>query len=116
MKITRLYADAQGETHFADLELELEDRGELGRESSRLPATGIVFREVPPTFDYDWHNAPARQYLINLNAGVEIRVSDGEVRTFEAGDVLLAEDTTGKGHVSKAIGNKVRHCILVTLD
>lgn len=116
MKITRMYADANGETHFADMELALEEQGVVGRLSERLPATGIVFREVPPTYDYDWHNAPRRQYVINLNAGVEIRVSDGEVRTFEAGDVLLAEDTSGKGHVSKAIGSKVRRCILVTLD
>ena len=31
------------------------------------------------------------------------QASDGEVRHFRAGSVLLAEDTTGKGHVSWVI-------------
>jgi len=30
--------------------------------------------------------------------------------------VLLVEDTTGKGHLSKAIDNKIRNCIFVPID
>ncbi len=116
MRITRLYADEDGETHFEEVEIPLEDRGATGRTSRQYPATGIIFREVPPTYDYDWHNAPRRQYVVNLDNGVEIRASDGSVRRFQAGDIMLAEDTHGKGHVSKAINEQVRHCLFVTLD
>jgi hypothetical protein len=83
---------------------------------SALPATGIIFREVPPTYDLSWHPAPRRQYIINLDAGVEITASDGEARKIGAGEVVLVEDTTGKGHLSKAIDNKVRNCIFVPID
>jgi hypothetical protein len=38
------------------------------------------------------------------------------VRRVKAGDVLLVEDTWGKGHLSKAIDNKPRHCIFVPID
>jgi hypothetical protein len=116
MKIHRLYADEHGETHFEDVEIRFTESTHAGRLSARLPATGIIFREVPPDYDLDWHPAPRRQYIINLDAGVQITASDGEVRRIGAGEVLLVEDTRGKGHLSKALEGKLRHCIFVTLD
>jgi arginine repressor len=35
---------------------------------------------VQPDYDLDWHPAPRRQYIINLDAGVQITASDGEAR------------------------------------
>jgi hypothetical protein len=116
MKIHRLYADKKGESHFEDVEIEFSESGGAGRLSARLPATGIIFREVPADYDLDWHPAPRRQYIINLDAGVQITASDGESRRIGAGEVLLVEDTSGKGHLSKALDGKPRHCIFVTLD
>ena len=116
MKIHRLYADKNGESHFEDMEVEFIESTRGGRLSARLPATGIIFREVPPDYDLDWHPAPRRQYIINLDAGVQITASDGESRKIGAGEVLLVEDTTGKGHLSKAIDNKIRNCIFVATD
>ena len=116
MKIHRLHADEKGESHWEDVEVPLTEKTRAGRLSARLPATGIIFREVPPDYDLDWHPAPRRQYIINLDAGVEITASDGETRRLGAGEVILVEDTRGKGHLSKALDGKLRHCIFVTLD
>jgi hypothetical protein len=116
MKIHRIYADAAGESHFEDVEIALGPVGPGGRLSERLPATGLIFREVQPTYQLDWHPAPRRQYVINLDVGVEITASDGEVRVIGAGEILLAEDTTGKGHRSRAISPAVRHCLYVPID
>jgi hypothetical protein len=116
MKIHRLYVDAKGESHFQDVEIEYVETTKAGRLSARLPATGIIFREVQPDYDLDWHPAPRRQYIINLDAGVQITASDGESRRIGAGEVLLVEDTWGKGHLSKAIEGKLRHCIYVPVD
>jgi hypothetical protein len=69
-----------------------------------------------PTYDLDWHPAPRRQYIINLDAGVEITASDGEARKIGAGEVVLVEDTTGKGHLSKALDGKIRNCIFVPIE
>src|SRR2546425_554706 len=80
------------------------------------PATGIIFREVSADYDLDWHPAPRRQYIVNLDAGVQITASDGETRRIGAGEVLLVEDTWGKGHRSKALDGKPRHCIFVPVD
>ena len=116
MRIHNLYADANGESHFRDLEVEWAEETRSGKLSKRLPAIGIIFRQVPPTYDLDWHPAPRRQYIINLDAGVQITASDGESRVIGAGEVILVEDTKGKGHLSKAVGQKIRHCIFVPVD
>src|SRR5207247_10124661 len=62
------------------------------------------------------HPAPQRKYTSNLEAGVQITASDGEARRIGAGEVILVEDTWGKGHLSKALDGALRHCIFVTLD
>ena len=116
MKIHRLWVDDKGETHFQDVEVQYVETTRAGRLSARQPATGIIFREVQPDYDLDWHPAPRRQYIINLDAGVQITASDGESRKIGAGEVILVEDVHGKGHLSKAIDGKVRNCIFVPID
>jgi hypothetical protein len=116
VRIHNLYTDASGESHFRDVEVEWVEQTRGGLLSERLPATGIIFRQVPASYDLDWHPAPRRQYIINLDAGVQITASDGESRVIGAGEVILVEDTTGKGHLSKAVDGKVRHCIFVPID
>ncbi|HEY1797469.1 MAG TPA: hypothetical protein VGG57_15260 [Stellaceae bacterium] len=116
MRIHNLYTDANGQSHFRDIEVEWAEEGRAGKLSKRQAATGIIFREVQPDYDLDWHPAPRRQYIINLDAGVEITASDGEKRVIGAGEVFLVEDTTGKGHLSKAVGNKIRNCIFVPIE
>ena len=71
---------------------------------------------MQPDYELDWHPAPRRQYIINLDAAVEVTVSDGETRVIGAGEVFLAEDIHGKGHLSKSVDGKLRHCIFVPID
>lgn len=115
MNITRIFSDASGDSHFAELEIPLADAGEIGRLSAAQTATSIIFRENDASYDYDWHNAPQRQYVILLDGEIEIEVSTGEKRRFRGGDILLVEDTTGKGHRTKICNNQPRRSIFVTL-
>ncbi len=116
MRIHNLYEDENGESHFRDLEIDWVEETRGGKLSERLPATGIIFRQVPASYDLDWHPAPRRQYIINLDAGVKITASDGEAREIGAGEVVLVEDTTGKGHLSQALAGQIRHCIFVPVE
>jgi hypothetical protein len=116
MRIHNLYVDDKGETHFRDIEVEWVEERNATKYSKRFPASGILFGEAFPTYDLDWHPAPRRQYIINLDAGVRVTASDGESRVIGAGEVFLVEDTTGKGHRSQAVDGKVRHCIFVPVD
>jgi hypothetical protein len=116
MRIHNLYVDAKGETHFRDIEVEWVEERNFSKLSARLPATGIIFRETSADYDLDWHPAPRRQYIINLDGGVKITASDGESRIIGAGEVLLVEDTSGKGHLSKSVSGQLRHSIFVPIE
>jgi hypothetical protein len=116
MKITRLYSGRDGESHFGEIEIDLEDMGPIGRLSKRSPVKSIIFRENDAGYDYDWHNAPERQYIVLLDGKIEIEASDGEKRMFRGGDILLVEDVTGKGHRTRAADNMPRRSVFITLD
>ena len=116
MKVTRIYTGADNESHFEDIEIDLKDLGMIGRISALEPASGIVFRETEGDYDFEFHNAPRRQYVINLDAAVELETGDGTKRILGPGEVLLAEDTTGRGHRSRAVDGRPRRSIFVTLD
>ena len=104
MHYFRVYTDADGETHFEDIDVALvESRG--GSSLSALyPATGVIFRRTAPDLFIDWHTAPRRQFVVTLSGEGEVEASDGEVRRIGPGTVMLAEDVTGKGHITRGDG------------
>lgn len=113
--VTRIFSDESGESHFEDLMIPLSDQGEIGFLSESQAVKTIIFREVLPSYNYDFHNAPQRQYIILLDGEVEIETSLGEKRSFKTGEILLVEDTTGKGHKTKNLESKTRKSIFITI-
>jgi hypothetical protein len=116
MKITRIYSDSEGHSHFSDVEIELKDADPIGRLSEKLSVRGIIFRENDADYNYDWHTVPEKQYIIMLDGEIEIEVSDGEKRTFRGGDILLVEDIHGRGHRTRVTNNQPRRSVFVTLE
>ena len=112
--ITRVYADAQGESHFAEISVPLRDGGPIGFLSEPQAVQTIIFRKVKPDYDYQFHTAPARQYIVLLDGEIEIETSLGEKRRFKAGDVVQVEDTVGKGHRTRNIQAAVRKSLVIT--
>jgi hypothetical protein len=47
---------------------------------------------------------------------VQITASDGESRVIGAGEVVLVEDTFGKGHLSKSVAGQMRRSIFVPIE
>ena len=85
--------------------------------SELIAAKGVIFRESSSgEYFVDWHNAPRRQFVVNLTGEVEIQTSDGKVRRFGPGSILLAEDLTGKGHISRGVGNVKREVLFIPLS
>ena len=116
MRIHNIYADAKGESHIRDLEIEWARNGPMGKISDPVPVLSMAFRTTDGSYDLDWHNAPRRQYIINLEGSVEITTSDGESRVIGPGEIILAEDTTGKGHLSKAVASGARHSLVIPIE
>ena len=116
MRVTRVYTGDDGESHFEDVEFPLEDLGAIGAMSKPIEAKTVLFRETGAGYDLDFHNAPRRQFVVMLSGGrVELEVGDGTKRVLGPGDVLLAEDTTGHGHISRAIDEAPRVSIFIAL-
>ncbi len=124
MKYTRIYTGTDGESHFEDIELSMKGyvsaRDPSLKESMKvsdiIKATGIFFNENVPGIDWGWHTAPRRQFVIVLEGTVEFTAGQGVKRRLSAGDILLAEDTTGKGHFSKAVGRKITKAVYVPIE
>jgi hypothetical protein len=116
MQIVRVYTGADGKSHFEDVVVDMNERGALGRISALVPARGVMFREVGGDYDLDFHNAPRRQYVVNLTGSVDLEVGDGTCRRFGPGSILLAEDTTGQGHKSRGVAGEARTCLFIPLE
>ena len=115
-KVTRIYTGTDGESHFEDIVIPLEDNRGIGRWSELIKATGIIFGEMESNYVNEWHNAPRRQFVITLEGEGEIEIGDGTKRRFRSGDILWAEDTTGRGHISRVVSNQPRKIMIITLD
>jgi hypothetical protein len=116
MLITRLYTGKDNQSHFDTIDIPLESRGPLGFFSEPTDVKGFFFREVPAGYQYPWHNVVCREYVITIDGNAEIEVSSGEKWRFGKGDVLLAEDISGKGHKTRVIGKKPWKQAFITLE
>ena len=115
MKLTRIYTGDDRQSHFEDIEYDLTESSE-GLLSDPIPATGMMLRETAADYHFDFHAAPRRQFVINLDASVELEVGDGSKRIIGPGEIILVEDTTGQGHISRTVDGKARRSVYVTLD
>ena len=114
MEITRIYADASGESLFEDVTLETVEHP-AGIQSKIMAVDKLFVRESPGGGDQGWHCAPRRVLVVPLSGEVEVEVSSGESRRFGPGDILLAEDVDGKGHRTRTITADPRTTLFITL-
>jgi quercetin dioxygenase-like cupin family protein len=61
------------------------------------------------------HNAPFPLFIVGLCGTFSIQVSDGETREFPPGSVVLVEDTTGRGHTTRRVGDEPRATLMAPL-
>ena len=118
-KIWRVYSGQDGRSHLAEEPLAMKPftdvEGAHGEGTALQSTAGIAFRVSPPGYVLSWHCAPRRQYSISLSGAAEIEVGDGTVVCLQAGDVVLAEDLTGQGHITRVVGDRPRFYAIVPL-
>ncbi len=108
----RLYTGDDGQSHFEELDMQ----SGFAAFDKMQTATGVMFRRMESGEFQDWHQAPRRQYLVTLAGNAEISIADGTVKTFGAGDVMLADDLTGQGHTTRVVGDSARVFVTIPLD
>jgi quercetin dioxygenase-like cupin family protein len=94
----RVFVDHDGITTFAPFDITEGAAPDLTAQ--------VVFSMRPPGSVQDWHNAQTRMYVITLSGRMEVEIEGGQRLEFGPGDVRLAEDTTGPGHVSRVLGDE----------
>ena len=121
MQYTRLYSDDHGESHFKDIEIDLKlaeypPPAPPLHLSSFTPATQFGFMNAPAGWTSDWHPSSGRNLFFVLTGEWEVSASDGESRRFEVGSAVLIEDTTGKGHSSRVVGEIDSLAVMIQLE
>jgi hypothetical protein len=114
VRVTKLATSRDGESYFEDIELEMHTATVAEgvppmRVSSPVPVTAAFFVEPPAgATAYKVHVTPRRQFVLVISGRVAVETTDGERREFAPGDVVLAEDTTGRGHLTVPLTADVR--------
>jgi hypothetical protein len=110
MKVVRIYTGADNQTHFQDL-----DPDTFATLAGKVGEGAVRLNQGPAKSFSDFHNAPRRQYVVVMSGSMEIEIGDGSTRQFVPGDVLVAEDLTGRGHITRGIGENPRMSLAVPL-
>ena len=105
--VTRMFTGPDNQTHTEEVEAQFAPVS--GRDVAKLmKITGAEIHRNPAGTNLDWHPAPQRQYVITLSGHGEIEVSGGKKIEVGPGHVELAEDLTGKGHITRTVGTEDR--------
>jgi hypothetical protein len=107
----RLFAKPDGTSHFEDKEMELDvgfavPPAEPLHTAKLSAASDVFWIGAVPTWKGDIpHPAPRRMVFVTVKGEYQITASNGEARRFPLGSMLLIENTTGIGHITKNISN-----------
>jgi hypothetical protein len=103
VKVARIYDD-NGQSRFTDIDISLDPIESVYgfRASAPFSAEQCIFFSSPQCIQ-ELHVAPRRQLGIILSGEMEIEISGGDTRRFRPGDVFLADDTTGSGHITRVL-------------
>jgi hypothetical protein len=119
-RCVRLFCDEAGDSHFEDIELPMSTvqyapPAPALQLSTPVAATHVSWLRFPADWNDDAHPSPRRQLFVVLAGEVEGWTSNGDRRTFAAGDCLLMEDTSGKGHGARPLSGEAS-ALVIALD
>jgi hypothetical protein len=111
--ITRFFTGPDGLTHAEEIEAKFAPGGGAYQ---LLANSGTQLRSTPPGRENGYHTASRRQYVITLRGHAELVLSGGQTIQVGPGSIELAEDLTGKGHITRTVGNEDRVAIVIPLS
>ena len=120
-KLTRLYTDEAGDSRFETVEFELTAQKYAPPAAPLLvsqpqASTAYFFARLEPGWVGAQHPTPARQLITLLAGAVRFEGSTGEEHVLKAGETMLDENTTGKGHKTEVVSSDAAEGVMIRLE
>ena len=112
---THMYTGPDGKTRLEDLPISMLGQNRGTDRSGTVPVTSLQVVRTTEDYFIDWHPAPRRQYVITLSGESEVEVEGGKKFRAGPGHIMLADDTKGQGHISRAVPGKERVALFITV-
>ena len=106
IRCIRIWTNEHGDSSFEEGAMVLPDGKPGDLIGAKVNATSVSFRETRPDQALEWHNDPTPQLVLTLAGTLQFETHDGRYFIIRPGDVLLAEDTKGTGHIWRLIGEE----------
>ncbi len=121
MRYVRIYNSPDAESHFEDVDVPLAPVDYAPPApaidlSAALPVGECRFFSVAEAWFGDWHPTPRPQFCFIATGRLAAETTDGETREFGPGDLVLLQDTAGRGHTTRAVGGQAASGVFVTLS
>jgi hypothetical protein len=97
-----LYTGPDGQAYVKDIQVAAKPNGVV----DLLPTSAVEIHRTRPGFSIGWHVETRRQYVITLSGHGEIDIANGKKIMLGPGSILLVENSTGKGHKTRTVGNR----------
>lgn len=120
MKYARIYSTAEGESRVEAVDVAVTPVEFVPGEptvdlSSSSEVSRLMFVRLAPGWPGGWHPTPRRQFVVGISGAAEFQTTDGTAYLLQPGDVLLLEDTSGKGHHTRVAGETEWWGLLIAL-
>jgi hypothetical protein len=121
VKSYRMFADENGDSHFEDRAVEMTPveyapPAPAFDVSEPIDAQRYIQVRFPIHWTSELHPTPRRQLFVVLTGTFEGETSLGATIVLRPGDQVMMEDTTGKGHAARNIGDEDVHGLMIHLD
>jgi hypothetical protein len=101
MRVFRIFTTEAGDSAIEVRRIPMS--GDARPASKTFQCNSIFFRETPQGHVQDYHNAPRRQLIFLTSGLLELEASDGTRVVCRPGDLIFAEDTRGRGHITRSL-------------
>ena len=115
--ITRLYTGSDSQTHAASVEIPLTASKVYSEAGASEPVTvsQAQFFRLPKGKVQDWHNPARRQYVVTLTGRAEVEIAGKQKISLSPGSVVLLENVSGRGHITRSVGSEDLTLFIVPL-
>ena len=116
MKIPKIYVDEHGHSYFGQAELVQHGDPQRRVQAANQDVRYWQMRQIKPGHFIDFRPNIVPQFVAVLSGKLALTVSNGETRHFTRGDMVLLQDMTGQGHVTRTLGHEPCTTLVITLQ